>query len=65
MSTGRGNRNARRETIQEQTEQMLARGRSLGYILARLPVTTADVDAAMCRMDAAVADDPFVVGALA
>lgn len=51
-------------SLDVQIEQMLARGRSLDYILARLLVTTADVDAALQRMDDAVADDPWLTAVL-
>lgn len=52
--------NAYRETIDVQVEQAIARGRTPDWILTHLRVTYADIDSALRRIDAAVADDPYV-----
>jgi hypothetical protein len=44
-------------TLDTQIEQMIARGRSLTFILAHLPVTTGDIDRAIDRMNAACTED--------
>lgn len=48
------------ETLDVKVEQAIAAGRSVEWITTHLPVTAVDVEAVRLRLDAVVADDPWV-----